>query len=132
MASVIRPARIPDEFIENMEIEDSFEKLLDDLDVGKRVTEQNAVVSQSDGEIRVYFVQRYLVPGPDESERAVLACTCKDFTYNRLPYADDVEDVPETLADIGKNPCKHGERVLASDRMNATRVENQSGFEQYE
>jgi hypothetical protein len=125
-------ARLVEDEIEGVEIEDAFGDLLDSLGTAPKVEKRAIVTSAKPGgdDTRAYIVSVHTVPGADGTTQ-VYACTCPGFKFHQLyEHREEIHDNPEAgFEHVGR--CKHGNAVAVEDRTTGDRRANQQGFEAF-
>jgi hypothetical protein len=125
-------ARLVEDEIESIKIEDAFGDLLDSLGIAPKVGQRAIVTSaqHGGGDTRAYIVSVHTVPGADGTTQ-VHACTCPGFKFHQLyEHREEIHDNPEAgFERVGR--CKHGDAVAVGDRTTDEREADQQGFEAF-
>jgi hypothetical protein len=125
-------ARLVEDEIEGIKIEDAFGDLLDSLGIAPKVEKRAIVTSAKPGgdDTRAYIVSVHTVPGADGTTQ-VSACTCPGFKFHQLyENRDEIHADPEAgFEHVGR--CKHGDAVAVEDRTAEDREDGQQGFDAF-
>jgi hypothetical protein len=124
-------ARLVEDEIKSIEIEDAFGDLLDSLGIAPKVEKRAIVTSAKAGDnMRAYVVSVHTVPGANGTTQ-VYACTCSGFKFHQLyEHRVEIHDDPEAgFERVGR--CKHGDAVAVEDRTTDDREADQQGFEAF-
>ena len=126
-------ARLVEDEIEGIEIEDAFDDLLDALGIAPKVEKRAIVTSAKHGgdDTRAYIVSVHMMPDADGTTQ-VYACTCPGFKFHQLyEHREEIHDDPEAgFERVGR--CKHGDEVAVEDRTTDDREADQQGFEAFD
>jgi hypothetical protein len=98
-------ARLAEDEIESIEIEDAFGDLLDSLDIAPKVERRAIVTSAQHGDdTRAYIVSVHTVPGANGTTQ-VYACTCPGFKFHQLyEHREEIRADPPATAVLHSIP----------------------------